>query len=114
LGTGLLALLLGLSISQKNGFADPLVLGLLVAFIARVTVFVFIETHVAQPMVDLQLFRNALFSVNLITGYMVFIASAGTVLLMPFFLQNVLRFGPETAGLMLTTVPVAMGATAPI
>jgi EmrB/QacA subfamily drug resistance transporter len=114
LGTGLLALLLGLSIGQENGFADPLVLGLLITFVALIAGFVFIETHMAQPMVDLRLFRNALFSVNLITGYMVFIASAGTVLLMPFFLQNVLQFEPETAGLMLTTVPLAMGVAAPI
>ena len=114
LGSGLLALLLGLSIGQENGFADPWVLGLLVAFVAFIAGFIFIETRAAQPMVDLQLFRNALFSVNLITGFMVFIASAGTVLLMPFFLQNVLQFAPETAGLMLATVPLAMGTVGPI
>jgi len=114
LGTSLLALLLGLSIGQANGLADPLALGLLVAFVIIFAGFIFVETHVAQPMVDFQLFRNALFSVNLITGFMVFIASAGTVLLMPFFLQNVLQFKPETAGLMLATVPLAMGVVAPI
>ncbi|MEW5718954.1 MAG: DHA2 family efflux MFS transporter permease subunit [Chloroflexota bacterium] len=114
LGGSLLTLLLGLSISQKNGFADPVVLSLLIAFIVLIVEFVFIETRVAQPIIDLQLFRNALFSVNLVTGYMVFVASAGTVLLMPFFLQNVLQLEPKTAGLMLTTVPLAMGASAPI
>ncbi len=114
LGLSLLALLIGLSIGQENGFADPLVLGLLIVFAVILTGFIVIEARAAQPMVDLQLFRNALFSVNLITGFAVFVGSAGTVLLMPFFLQNVLQLPPETAGLMLATVPLAMGVVAPI
>jgi MFS family permease len=65
-------------------------------------------------MVDLRLFRNSLFSVSLTTGFMIFICLAGSLLLMPFYIQNVLGYDPQQTGLLMATVPVALGIIAPI
>lgn len=111
---GLLAFLLALTVGQKEGFGDPAVLGLLATCLVFLALFVVTERRTRQPMVDLALFRNKLFSVNLVTGFIMFISSAGTVLLMPFFLQNVLGYRPQAAGLLLSVVPVSMGLLAPL
>ncbi len=112
--TSLLCLLLGLTIGQERGFDDLLVLGLLVGFLIGGALFIWVELHTPQPMVDLKLFRNRLFSINLTTAMMVFICSAGTVILMPFYLENVLGYDPRMVGLLLSVVPVMLGITSPI
>lgn len=112
--TSLLCLLLGLTIGQERGFDDLLVLGLLVGFLISGALFIWVELHTSQPMVDLKLFRNRLFSINLTTAMMVFICSAGTVILMPFYLENVLGYDPRMVGLLLSVVPVMLGITSPI
>jgi MFS family permease len=76
--------------------------------------FIAIERRVKQPMIDLGLFRNGQFNINLITGFMTFVAIAGTVILMPFYLENVLRYSPREVGLLLAAVPIAMGVVAPV
>ncbi len=65
-------------------------------------------------MIDLRLFKNLLFSTSLATGFITFIATAGTILLMPFYLENVLGYTPRQVGLLLAVVPLATGVIAPI
>jgi MFS family permease len=52
--------------------------------------------------------------VGLITGFIIFFVIAGIILLMPFYLENVLGYGTRQVGLMLAVVPIAMGIIAPI
>jgi EmrB/QacA subfamily drug resistance transporter len=110
----LLCLLLGMTIGQGRGFDDLLVLGLLAGSVILGVIFVRVELRASQPMVDLKLFRDRMFSVNLLTALMVFISSAGTVILMPFYLENVLGYDPRQVGLMLAVVPVMLGISSPI
>jgi MFS family permease len=65
-------------------------------------------------MVDLRLFRNELFSLSLFTGFITFVSSGGIVLLMPFYLQNVLGYNPHQVGLMLAIVPISAGLISPL
>lgn len=110
----LLAFLLALTLGQERGFTSPPVLGLLGLSLAALLVFYWVETHTDQPIIDLSLFRNRLFSVNLITGFITFICISGTILLMPFFLQNVLHFTPRDSGFLLSVFPLSMGIIAPL
>jgi len=64
-------------------------------------------------MIDLRLFRNPLFSINLVTGFLAFISSAGTILLMPYYLEDVRTYDPLTAGLLLAVVPASVATVAP-
>jgi MFS family permease len=77
-------------------------------------IFVRLERTTAQQMVDLRLFGNRLLNVNLITGFMVFIAVAGAIVLIPFYLENVLGYDTRQVGFMLAALPVALGVTAPV
>ncbi len=110
----LLALLLALTLGQRVGFGDGRVLGLLAVAVIFAPLFILVELRSADPMIDLRLFRNSQFSVGLLTGYMAFIAIAGTLILMPFFLENVLGYEPRVVGLMLAAVPIGLGLAAPI
>jgi EmrB/QacA subfamily drug resistance transporter len=110
----LVALLLALTGGQQSGFGQPRVQGLMAFSLVVAALFVVIEARSPQPMIDLRLFRNILFDVNLVTGFFTFVCMSGTIILLPFYLQDVLGYAPETVGLMLAVVPIAVGITAPL
>jgi EmrB/QacA subfamily drug resistance transporter len=104
---------LGMTLGQRQGFDRPLVLLLLGCAAAGLVIFVVIESRVGHPMVDLKLFKNVLFGVNLVMGLLVFIVLAGTFV-MPFFLQLVKGYSTEKVGLLMMVVPLTMGAVSPL
>lgn len=106
--------LLSLSVIQLSGFKNPMAYVLLGLWLAALAVFIRIEYQTPEPMIDLRMFLNRLFSINLITGSLTFVAGAGTVLLMPFYLQNVLGYDPQKTGLLLAVDSLAMAIVAPI
>jgi EmrB/QacA subfamily drug resistance transporter len=110
----LISMLLGLTWGQQIGFGQARILALFAASAILMGLFVLIESRTRQPMIDLQLFRNALFSLGLVTGFLTFISIAGSIFLMPFYLENVLGYDPRQVGLLLAIVPIALGVTAPI
>jgi len=110
----LMALLMALTLGQMMGLTDPTILALLAVFLGCLWLFITVERKSPQPMVDLRLFRNRLFNVNLITGFAAFISTSGTIFLMPFYLENVLGYSPNSVGLLLAIVPITVGVTAPI
>lgn len=110
----LLCLLLALTWGQGVGFGDTRILLLLAGFALFTTVFLLIELRHPQPMMDLRLFQNTLFSVNLLTGLATFITIAGAITLMPFYLENVLGYDPRQTGLLLAAIPIVLGVVSPL
>lgn len=107
-------LLLALTIGQDIGFTSLPILGLFGAFIIFLGLFLWVETRVAQPMIDLTMFRNTLFSTNLVMGVLVFICFAGTTIMIPFYLEDVRGYPPQTVGMLLSVVPLMLGIFSPI
>ncbi|MGD2076822.1 MAG: MFS transporter [Chloroflexota bacterium] len=110
----LFSLLTALTWGQDLGFGERRILLLLANAVLFAVLFVIIERRAQQPMLDLRLFRNSRFSVGLVTGFITFVAIAGTTLLLPFYLENVLGYDPRQVGFLLATVPVSLGITAPL
>ena len=110
----LLAFLSGLTLGQSAGFSDLRVLGLFALGALLLGLFIVVEKRAAQPMIDLTLFRNLEFSTSLVTGYLTFVAVAGALILMPFYLENVLGYSTRQVGLLIAVLPISMGVIAPI
>jgi EmrB/QacA subfamily drug resistance transporter len=110
----LIALLLALTLGQEQGFVSPLILALFAIWLVFLAIFINIEMRSASPMIDLRLFRNRLFSINLGTGFLTFVAISGMFILMPFYLENILGYPIQWVGPLQAAVPVMLGVTAPI
>jgi EmrB/QacA subfamily drug resistance transporter len=72
-GAGLLfvsmaSFLFALTTGQHGGFDNLKVIGMFVLSVSALSLFIGIERRTTQPMIDLTMFRNAQFSINLITG----------------------------------------------
>ena len=108
MGVGLLAFTLALTVGQNIGFGAPLISLLLAVGALALPLFVWVESRARFPMVDLSLFRKPEFSLNLFTATLAFVAIAGVVLLLPFYLELVLGLPLSQVGLLMAVVPVLM------
>ena len=110
----LAAFLLALTLGQHGGFER---LGVFVIFsisALALLAFIRIEMAVDEPMIDLSLFKNVLFSINLLTGFMLFVSTAGILLILPLYLQNILGYSPRPAGLLMAVTPLVIAVVAPL
>jgi EmrB/QacA subfamily drug resistance transporter len=103
----------GLTFGPDTGWDDLRILGLLIGSVVGLFAFLYVESHAAYPMVDLRLFRNLLFSISLMTGFIGFIVITGMFVL-PFYLEIVKGYDVKHVGLFQTVVPIMLGITAPI
>ena len=109
----LICFALGMTMGQNSGFGNEVVRMLLAASGIGLLAFLVIENKMKQPIVDLGLFRNLQFSLNLIMGIMSFMVMGGMFIL-PFYLQLVKGYSTLQMGLMMMASPVAMGVVAPL
>jgi len=110
----LLSLLLALTLGQELGFSQPVILLLFVTSAIFLATFIIVERRTAQPMIDLNFFANKLFSSDLIVRITSFFVLAGTLVLLPFYLENLLGYSTRQVGLLLTVVPICVGLVSPV
>jgi EmrB/QacA subfamily drug resistance transporter len=110
----LISLLLALTFGQQWGFDRPTILLLFANAAIFFAIFLLIELRTDQPMIQLSLFKNRLFSLNLVTGLLTFIAISGTMILIPFYLEGMLGYAPTQVGFLLAVLPVTLGLFAPL
>jgi EmrB/QacA subfamily drug resistance transporter len=104
----------GMTEGQNRGFNSGIALTLLAVTALGLVCFLVIEARIKQPMLALDMFRNLQFSLSLLMGLLVFIAIAGLIFILPFFLELVLKFSTQQVGLLLAVSPVLGGIVAPI
>ncbi len=109
-----LALLLAITMGQRFGFTNPAIIGVFVVGLVFFTLFFLVESRCQHPMIDLKLFKSPNFRLNLFNGFITFAAMGGVIILMPFYLENVLHYDPYQVGLILAVLPVAGLVVSPV
>lgn len=110
----ILLLFIGL-LSLQDGIISLNAMLLMIA-VSIVLFFVFIRYEKKQknPLLDIKLFENSMFSVSLATAYISFVSMFAYIFFMPFYLQYALRVNILTAGLIMSVYPITTGILAPI
>lgn len=106
--TGLASLLFALSEGQTLGWTDPVILGSLLLALLLLGGFVWCELRATDPLLELRLFKRKNFLLTNTTLVLLFFSFAGISYLLPFYLQYVQGYTPSIAGLILTSLSVAM------
>lgn len=91
--------------ARASRFEDPAVWGLLAVSGISAGAFLAVERRAPEPIIDLSLFRNKLFSLSLASAFLIFFGIAGQEFLVPLFLQQILAQTPASAGLAVSVVP---------
>lgn len=111
-GIGLL--LWSLSAASRGQALAPSTLIAFAVGLLLLVAFVWIERHVAHPLVELGLFRSAAFSRGILTGLLCYLVLFGVLFVFPIYLVEGLALTAAAAGLVLTVLPAALGAIAPL
>ncbi len=112
--TGLFTLLLALSEGQTWGWSSYKVLILLAVSVLSLALFVVVELEVAEPLLDVRIFRYWPFTNSLLLISILSIGLFAVLYYIPLFLQQALQLEPFTAGLTLLPQAVVMAALMPI
>jgi len=70
--------------------------------------------HKQEPLLQLSLFKNPLFSLSILCGFLVFVANFCYNIIAPFYAQSILNLSPSQAGFLLMIFPIVMVIIAPI
>jgi len=108
--TGLAALLFAVSEGTSMGWTSPVILGALALAVLTLVYFAWYELGLSDPLLELRLFANRNFLMTNLALSLVFFSFAGINYLLPFYLQYVRGYGVSDAGLIMTTLSIAMMA----
>jgi EmrB/QacA subfamily drug resistance transporter len=109
----LVAVFFAMSQGLSWGLASARFLSLLLFGFAMLAVFIFLERRAAQPIFDLALLRNRIFSSSLAVNFCYF-ASIGTAFyLIPFYLIQGREYSSSLSGLLLSIMSFSMMLVAP-
>ena len=110
-----IAALFGSLISEESlGNVNPLIIaGFIIAAIAAL-VFVRVEKRHKTPLLQLDMFKNSLYSLSILCAFISFLSISATILVQPFYLENTLRLSPASTGLVMMAYPVVLSVLAPV
>ncbi len=106
---GLALMIYGLAeTSSAGGFDHPKVLVPLLVGIALLALFVWHALRTSDPLIDLRLFKNRVFSASSLTLILMCISVFGAFLLLPLYFQTVRGESPLMSGVLL--IPQGVGS----
>jgi EmrB/QacA subfamily drug resistance transporter len=114
LALGLTGFLLALTMFAFPMLPQPVIMAILVVGIVCLLLFAFIEPRVKEPVVQLRLFKDRLFTLANLSGLLNGVARGAVLFLLIFFLQGPYGKDPLTAGLMLTPFGLAFMLIGPL
>jgi EmrB/QacA subfamily drug resistance transporter len=92
---------------RELGWTAPGALALLAGAVSLASLFVLVELRAFEPILPMRLFRNAVFSVGNLFGFLSGLAMFGGLVFLPVYLQVVQGMSPTVSGLAL--LPAVLG-----
>jgi EmrB/QacA subfamily drug resistance transporter len=111
---GLTGLVYGVSRGGISGWGSTLVIVPLIAAAVLLPAFVVIESRVKQPMLDLSIFQNKMFSASAAAAFLNGLARFALMFVFVFYFQGVQGNSPLLAGLKLAPLALGMLIASPI
>jgi len=96
---------------NEFGWTEPVALALLAGFVVLSVLFVAVEVRSAEPIIPMRLFRNPVFSIGNLYGFLAGVAMFGAIIFLPIYLQAVKGLSPTASGLALLPAIVGIFST---
>lgn len=114
LGAALSALTLVLDQGQTWGWGSAASLMCYLAVIVFTAVFIRIEQHEPEPIVNLKFFKIGIFVSTLANNFIVFMGLIGSIFLIPIFAETFLGYDATQTGYLFIPLAIAMMIAAPL
>lgn len=106
LATTLSCYCIGMTMIEKRGLGNSIVLTLLAAAVIGCFAFIRFEKIAAHPLMNLSIFKNKLISGNLAATILVYTVIITTVIFPPFYLSKAAHYSPWEIGLLMSFGPL--------
>lgn len=99
---------------NEYDWTSPMIIFLFICTLFSFISFIFAEKRAANPVLPLDLFKNKIFSLSNIIGFLLGMGMFGTIMYMPFFVQGVIGTSATESGLIMMPMIVCMTITSAI
>ncbi len=106
--------LVALSNAPNDGWTAPHIVLLLATSAVFFVAWVVVELRVVEPLLDLRLFQDGIFTIGMVVTFALTAALFGATFLLPLFLQNLRGLGAMETGLLLLPQGLAAALAMPI
>jgi EmrB/QacA subfamily drug resistance transporter len=94
-----------------HGWGSGTGVGLLVAGAVLTVAFIAVELRASEPILPMRLFRNSIFSIANVFGFLIGVAMFGSLIFIPVYLQVVDGMSPTRSGLAMLPMVVGIFST---
>jgi EmrB/QacA subfamily drug resistance transporter len=101
-------LLVALSFGQEWGWGSPQIVGMFVAAVVFLAVFIWAETRAPEPILPLHLFKNSIFSVSMLTVFFTGVGMFGAIIYIPLFIQAIQGGSATSSGNSITPMTMSV------
>lgn len=99
---------------EKIGFTKPLIIGSVILAVTALILFVRVEKKEESPLLQLSIFKNRLFSLSILCGFLLFVSMSFSNIILPFYFQDAMKLSPAMTGIYMMTYPLVLMIVAPI
>lgn len=99
---------------QTTGYEKPAIIISFVVSLITFVLFLIVESRVKEPLLQLSIFNNSLFSISLICAFISFIAISASNIILPFYFQDTLKISPAETGLFMMISPIVLSVVSPL
>lgn len=103
-----------INFGQSLGVTNMFIVMSFIISLILFAIFIRVEKNSDNPMLDIKIFKNRLFSLSIFCGFTSFISIGAVNIILPFYYQDVLSLSPSAAGLMMTVSPIILAVVAPL
>jgi EmrB/QacA subfamily drug resistance transporter len=111
---GVGALTYALIEAPHAGWASPEIIGLLIGSVVVLVAFVVAELHEHDPMMDVRVFGDRVYTAAIVTIFAVLFAIYGTMLVVTQYFQNIKDYSAIEAGFLMLAMTVPTVVCAPL
>ena len=103
-----------LTFGKEIGFSNKIIIVSLISSLVLFVLFIRVERGMSQPLLKLEIFNNSLFSLSVFCAFISFVAISCSNIILPFYLQYVMKMTPSSAGVIMMVSPIILSVTAPM
>jgi Na+/melibiose symporter-like transporter len=103
-----------LTFGKEIGFNNRIIIMCLISSLILFVLFIKIEKGMSQPLLKLEIFNNSLFSLSVFCAFISFVAISCSNIILPFYLQYVMKMTPSSAGVIMMVSPIILSVVAPM
>ena len=103
-----------LTFGKEIGFNNKSIIMCLIISLVLFMLFIKVERGMSQPLLKLEIFNNSLFSLSVFCAFISFVAISCSNIILPFYLQYVMKMTPSSAGVIMMVSPIILSVVAPM